>query len=409
LYEEIIMVTRRTLIAALSSILPLNLLAGTQATSVLATGAIGRDYFKELGIKPFINAAGSYSAYGGARMRPEVIEAMHFAIENKVKMKDLHDAIGARIAELTGAEAAMVTSGATAAMVVGTAACMTGLDKEKIVQIPDVEGLPHEVIIQKKHRYTYDRALWVPGAKLVEVETEADIRAAISDKTAMMFYLQPTRHEDDIPMQKYLALAREYNIPSFCDCATTTPPASNVVRAARFGFDLICFSGGKGLRGPYSAGLLLGKKDLIAAAREHSSPNDYAIGRGMKVAAEEYLGMLVALETGLTIDMDAESAEKRARFSRLTDYIKDVPSIKTKVVKAESEVEELYLDIDWDQEIVKLSPEGLIDELRSGTPTIEIRSFRFSHNRIMLSSTVMAEGEEIITGQRINEILRNYL
>ena len=119
--------------------------------------------------------------------------------------------------------------------------------------------------------------------------------------------------------------------------------------------------------------------------------------------------MLVALATGLNIDMEVESAEKRTRFSRLTGYIKDVPGIKTKVVKAEGEVDELYLDIDWDQNTVKLSREGLIDELRSGTPTIEIRSFRFSRNRIMLSSTVMAEGEEILVGQRINEILRKYL
>ena len=389
--------------------LPLGVLGKPQITTGPEKALGGRDYFKELGVTPFINAAGSYSAFGGARMRPEVIEAMHYAIENKVKMRELHDAVGMRIAELAGTEAAMVTSGATAAIVVGTAACMTGNDKEKIVQLPDVGGMPHEVIIQKKHRYTYDRALWVPGAKLVEVETEADVRRAINDKTAMMFFLKPTHQGDDIPMQDYLASAREYNIPSFCDCATTTPPASNVIRAAEFGFDLVCFSGGKGLRGPYSAGLLLGKKELIAAAREHSSPNDYAIGRGMKVAPEEYLGMLVALETGLKIDVEADFAEKRARFSRLIDYIKDVPGIKPKIFVSEGEVDELYLDIDWDQDIVKLSRRELVEALRMGTPSIEIRSFKFSGDRIHLCATVMDEGDEIITGKRINEIMTSHL
>lgn len=403
------MITRRTLITTLSSILPLSLLTRMPAANALATTTTGRDYFKELGIKPFINAAGSYSAYGGARLRPEVIEATHYAIANKVKMKELHDAVGARIAELAGTEAAMVTSGATAAIVVGTAACMTGNDEEKIRQLPDVEGMPYEVIIQKRHRYTYDRALWVPGAKLVEVETEADIRNAISDKTAMMFYLEPTNHDNDISKEKFLALAREYNIPSFCDCATTTPPASNVIRAAKFGFDLICFSGGKGLRGPYSAGLLLGKKELIAAAREHSSPNDHGLGRGMKVAAEEYLGMLTALETGLNVDVEAEFAEKRKRFNGIVEQIKNVPSIKTNIFISEGHVDELYLDIDWDQAVVKLSREGLIDALRSGTPSIEIRSLKFSGNRVHLCATVMADGEEVIVGQRISEIMLGHI
>lgn len=299
----------------------------------LATGAEppARDYFAELGVTPLINAAGAYSALGGARMRPEVVAAMRYAAVNKVKMRELHDAVGARIAELAGSEAAMVTSGATAAMVLATAACMTMGDEEKMLRLPDTEGMKNEIIIQKRHRYTYDRALWVAGATLVEVESEDEVRAAANERTAMMFFLKPTHQGDDIPADRYVELARELSVPSFCDAATTTPPATNVVDGVKEGFDLICYSGGKGLRGPYSAGLLLGRRDLIAYARLNAAPNDKSIGRGMKVSAEEYLGMLVALEAGLAVSEEDEFAYKRRRFGNVIKEIADVPGIKAEV------------------------------------------------------------------------------
>jgi L-seryl-tRNA(Ser) seleniumtransferase len=289
------MTDRRTVVKGIAGSVPLAALGAAVANDGQ------RDYFGELGLMPFINAAGAYSAFGGARMRSEVIDAMRFAATNKVKVQELHDAVGHRIASLTGAEAAMVTSGATAAIVLGTAACMTLGDENLMRQLPDTAGMRYEVIIQKRHRYTYDRALTVPGAKLVEVETEDDVRDAVSNKTAMMFFLLPTQQGDDIPADRFRALAKELRIPTFCDAATTTPPAMNVVDGVRQGFDLICYSGGKGLRGPYSAGLLLGREDLIGFAKRHGAPNDLSIGRGMKVSAEEYLGMLVALESGLVI------------------------------------------------------------------------------------------------------------
>ena len=323
-------------------------------TGVAAGG--GRDYFAEIGVKPIINAAGAYSALGGARMRPETIAAMRYAAANKVKVRELHDAVGRRISELTGADAAMVTSGATAAIVLATAACMTLGDEEKMRRLPDTSGMRDEIIIQKRHRYTYDRALWVAGAKLVEVESEADVRAAVGPQTAMMFFLKPTQKGHDIDAARYVALARELQVPSFCDAATTTPPASNVVDGVDEGFDLICYSGGKGLRGPYSAGLLLGRRDLIAYARQNAAPNDTSIGRGMKVSAEEYLGMLVALEAGLDADREAEFAYKRERFANVTRALADVPGVQTNVFVSPSETEELYLDVDWDPDVIPAHP-----------------------------------------------------
>jgi D-glucosaminate-6-phosphate ammonia-lyase len=387
----------------MASVFPLSMLGAASSEEISKQPA--RDYYRELGLIPFINAAGAYSAYGGARMRPEVVDAMRYAATHKVKMSELHDAVGARIAMLVGSDAAMVTSGATASIVLGTAACMTLDDEEKMRQLPDTTGMKDEVIIQKKHRYTYDRSLTVAGAKLVEVESEDDVRRLVSGRTAMMFFLKPTQKGDDVSAERYIRLARELGVPSFCDAATTTPPALNVVDGVNDGFDLICYSGGKGLRGPYSAGLLLGRSDLIRIARRHAAPNDISIGRGMKVSAEEYLGMLVALETGLRISEAEDFAYKHDRFSTIIAAVSDVPGVTTDVFVSEGHANELYLDIDWDTDVVNMSPQDLVQALRDHDPSVEVRAFMFSGGRIQLSATVMDEGEDEVVGRIIRKIL----
>ncbi len=384
-------------------------LRGLSSLAVTAATSGGRDYYAELGVPRMINAAGAYSALGGARMRPEVVAAMRYAAVNKVKMRELHDAVGRRIAELTGAEAAMVTSGATASMVLATAACMTLGDEEKMLRLPDTTGMRNEIVIQKRHRYTYDRALWVAGAKLVEVETEDEVRNAVSDRTAMLFFLKPTQQGDNIAADRYVALARELRIPSFCDAATTTPPAANVVDGVKEGFDLICYSGGKGLRGPYSAGLLLGREDLVGYARRQAAPNDRSIGRGMKVSAEEYLGMLVALEVGLAISEEDDHAYKRRRFSNIIREIADVPGVRTEVIRSASETNELYLDVDWDPQMIVLTRDEFIDALRQHSPSVEVRLPLFSGGRIHLSATVLADGEDVEVGRIIRKVLLEHV
>ena len=402
---------RRTILQGLGSILPLSLLGGAAARTeeTLAPGeTAGRDYYQELGVKPFINAAGAYSALGGARMRPQVADAMRYATTRKVKMRELHDAVGRRIAELVGSESAMVTSGATAAMVLGTAACMTLGDEDKMRQLPDTAGIRNEIIIQKRHRYTYDRALTVAGGHFVEVESSEDVRRVVNDRTAMMFFLKATHNGDNIPAEQYVALAKELGVPSFCDAATTTPPGANVVAGVGEGFDLICYSGGKGLRGPYSAGLLLGREDLVRYARDNGAPNDISIGRGMKVSSEEYLGMLVALETSLGISEEADFAYKRERFSNIIEQIEDIPGVTTRVFVSESETNELYLDVDWDTDITSLDRQQFIDALRAETPAVEVRLLLFSGGRIHLSATVMDDGQDVIAGQVIRKVLLEY-
>lgn len=412
------MTTRRKFIKTATALYPLSLMAcaaekteETSSESPVATykapTTFSRDYFAEIGVTPLINAAGGYSAFGGARMRPEVAEAIRYGTYNKAKVDDLHDAVGARIAEMAECEAAMVTSGATAAMVLSVAGCMTMGDPEKIEQLPSTEGLKSEVIIQKNHRYTYERALIVPGATLVEVADEEELIAAISDKTAMMFWLLANHNPDgdSIAMDRYLAIAKEHNIPTFLDGATMTPPASNVIDACNLGFDLVGFSGGKGLRGPYSTGLLLGRKDLVHYARINGSPYSRALGRGMKVAPEEYLGMMIAFEAALSINEEEDFERKREVFARMSDQMNDVPTLKQNVILDEGMVNELYLDLEWDQATVKITNEELIEVLKAGNPSVRFRALRFAGGRIHISTAALAEGQEITVGQRVREVL----
>jgi L-seryl-tRNA(Ser) seleniumtransferase len=181
-----------------------------------------------------------------------------------------------------------------------------------------------------------------------------------------------------------------------------------VIAGVALGFDLICYSGGKGLRGPYSAGLLLGRQDLVRFARQNGAPNDISIGRGMKVSSEEYLGMLVALETSLGISEEADFAWKQARFDNIIDRISDLPGVTTRVFVSESETNELYLDIDWDTSITKLDRQQFIDALRAETPAVEVRLLLFSGGRIHLSATVMDDGEDVIAGQVIRKVLQEH-
>ncbi|MBJ88546.1 MAG: selenocysteine synthase [Woeseia sp.] len=340
-------------------------------------------------------------------MWPEVIEAMDYAIKHKIRVSELHDAVGKRLAKLLGAESAMVSAGATSAIMLGTAACMTMGDKVNMERLPNTDGVPNEVIILKNHRYLYDRSIKAPGARLVEVETEEDIRAAINNKTAMMFYLLNRPQEQKIELGEYIALAQEFNIPSFCDAATTVPPISNIFNTLNTGFDLVCYSGGKGLRGPYSAGLLLGRADLISFARLHGSPNHRAYGRSMKVAPEEYLGMLVAVETSLRFDEDAEYERQRNAVDTMAHRLKQVPGliVETKIPAAEAR--EPYVEVRWDSDLYKITPAEMKKELREGFPSIEVRALFLSDGELHLTAVMLKPGEPEVVTNRVIEILEN--
>lgn len=366
------------------------------------------DYFSDLGVKPFINAIGPYSSLGGNEMWPEVIEAMDYAIRNKARMTELHDAVGKRIAELTGAEAAMVSSGATGAMILATAACMTKGDQEKMERLPDSAGMPNEVIILKSQRYMYDRSIRAPGATLLEVETADDIRAVVSDQTAMMFYLLNRPENLKIDVDDYIALAKDYGIPIFCDAATTVPPVKGIAATVAKGFDLVCYSGGKGLRGPYSAGLLLGRADLVRFARMNGSPNHRAYGRSMKVAPEEYLGMMVAVETSLQFDEDAEYGRQLTMINAMGRQLVRLPGVTAETAVPTAEAREPYIEVRWDEDIYGISVSDMKQELKAGEPSIEVRALFLSDNQLHLTAVALKEGEAEIVSRRVAEILQSH-
>ncbi|MCK5703216.1 MAG: selenocysteine synthase, partial [Cyclobacteriaceae bacterium] len=284
------MIKRRHL---LKSILALPFVGGL-VNSRLAAGQpnerliFARDYFKELGLRSYINAAGTYTSLTGCLMRPEVMDAIQYASQQYVRLEDIQDRAGARLAELLHCEDAMVTAGAFSAITLGTAGVLTGMDRKKAAQIPnDLSGMKSEVILQKSHNIGYTHAVRNTGVKLIEVETRKDLEKAINSKTAMLWYLNSHSEKSQISHEDFIGIAKKHGIPTMNDCAADVPPIENLWKYTKMGYDLVCFSGGKGIRGPQSAGLLLGKKDLIQAARISAPPNGDTVGRGMKVNKEE--------------------------------------------------------------------------------------------------------------------------
>ena len=323
-------------------------LVGSTVPAVAAAARSGRDYFRELGVRPFINAAGTYTAMTASLMPPEVMEAINYASKHYVMLDELHDRVGERIATLVRAEAAMVTSGAASALTLGTAAVLTGTDRQKIADLPNLAAMKSEVIIQKAHRFGYERAVRNCGVRLVEVETRDDLERAVSDKTAMMLFYNNNNKEGRIQDEEFVQLGKKHGVPTMNDAAADVPPVDNLWKYTAMGFDLVAFSGGKGIRGPQSAGLLLGTKPLIAAARQNASPNGNAIGRGMKVNKEEMVGMLAALELFVGKDHAREGREFERRAEEIRKSAAAVPGVKAEIFVPEVANHVPHVRVTWD-------------------------------------------------------------
>jgi L-seryl-tRNA(Ser) seleniumtransferase len=365
-----------------------------------------RDYFAELGVRTFINAAGTYTALTASLMPPEAVAAWEYASKYYVALGELQDKVGERIASMLGCEAAIVTSGAAGAMTIGTAACITGTDSKAIRQIPDLTGLKNEVIIQKEHRFAYDHAVRSTGAKLIEVETAADLEAAVNPQTAMLMFYNAGEPDGQIKGPDFVALAKKHNVPSFNDASADTPPLENLTKYIKMGFDLVAFSGGKGIRGPQSAGLLLGRKDLIQAARLNTSPYSDSLARGMKVNKEEMLTMLVALEVYMNKDHDAEWKDWERRIKTITDAVRDVPSIRTETFVPEIANHVPHLKIQWDPEQVKIKPSEVMKQLRDGRPSIEANPLT-NAKELVIGVWMMQPGDAEIVARRVRAILKS--
>src|SRR5580658_4284495 len=288
------------------------------------------DYYEKLGVAPFINAAGTYTVLTASTMPDEVQAAITLAAKRPVHLKELLDASGVYLAKQLSCEAALVTAGAAAALVVGTAACVTMGNDQAILGIPtDMAGLKNEVLIQKSHRYDYEHAMRNSGIHFVEVETLEQYEHAFNERTVMAHFFNAA--EGKISREDWVRVARQHGVPSFNDAAADVPPISNLWKYTQMGFDLVTFSGGKGLRGPQCTGLLLGRKDLIEAAKKNNAPNSDTVGRGMKVAKEEIVGLVAAVEWFLKQDDAAMEAEYRRRADVIAQQLTLIPTVQTQV------------------------------------------------------------------------------
>lgn len=327
--------------------------------------------YARLGIKPVINGQGTYTTLGGSLMPAEVLQAMAEAAGAFVSITELQEKVGARIASLIGVPGAMVTAGAASAITVATAACMVRDDLAALDRLPDSEGLRNEVIIQKAHHCGYEPQIKIAGARLVWVETRADLERAIGPRTAMMFFLNRYEPQGQIKREEWIKAGKEHAVPLLNDAAADVPPAGRLSEYFRQGFDLVAFSGGKALRGPQSAGVLVGRADLIAAARRAISPH-MGLGRGMKVGKEEIAGMLVAIERFLALDHAAQWRVWETRVAEMIEILCKVPGMTARADVPEIANHAPHLVVEWSQWHSALKAEDVVRRLRDGDPPIAV-------------------------------------
>ncbi|MFN0172092.1 MAG: aminotransferase class V-fold PLP-dependent enzyme [Bryobacteraceae bacterium] len=371
---------------------------------VAPAAAAKRDYFRELGLREFINAAEPFTALTGSLTPPELVDAYSYASERYVRLDELHDAVGKRIAEMIGCEAAMVTSGCAAALTLGTAACLTGLDRDRIRRLPDTTGMKNEVLIQKSHRYGYDHAVRNTGIRYVEIESAEELERAISDRTAMLHFFNTNEPVGRIRIAEFAAIARKHRIPALNDIAADVPPIENLSRSIKLGYDLVTVSGGKGLCGPQSCGLLYGRKDLIAAARLNAPPNSDSIGRGMKVNKEELVAMMVTLERYFHRDHQADWKEWERRVAEIADTVSSLSGVRPEPFMPEIHYRVPHLRILWDPAVRKISVADMVRQLREGDPSIEVRPAR---EALELGVWMLRPGEAKTVARRIRDLLKS--
>lgn len=372
------------------------------------TGAAAVDIYQRLGVRPFINAVGTITVFSGSLMSAETHAAMEAASKSFVKIADLQEKVGARLAELTGAEDAFVTCGASAALCVASCAATVGDDVEKMKRLPDLTGSKDEFIIQKRHRNPYDHAFRMVGAKLVEVETADQMRSAINAKTAACCFVR-SHHTlgSAVELEEYLEIAHAAGLPVILDAAAEVPPAENLGKFVKMGVDMVAFSGGKNLHGPQCSGMLLGKREWVRKAYANAAPANY-FARIAKVGKEEIVGLLSAVEQYLAKDHEAERAEFHAKLDRIAKRLEGLDTVVTELIPNNDFSHSPRLSVQWDEAKLGLSLEQMIDALRSGEPSIEasdMRRFNPPWKGLGIFPYLLQDGEEMQIAERVRAIL----
>ena len=376
-------------------------------SEVKGFGSSGNPY-EELGVTTVINCQGTMTVLGGSVLRPELEAVMAQAGQHFVRVLELEVAAGKRIAEmlkLPAGHTALVTSGAAAAIQSGLAGILTGSNEQFINQLPDLTGMKSEVIIQKSHRNPFDHQLRSTGVKLIEVETREDLRNAVNEKTAMMHFTNFANAAGQIKVDEWPKLAKEYKLPCMNDAAADTPPVSHLWDYTNMGYDLVTFSGGKAIRGPQCAGLLIGKTELVANALLNNSPHEDTLGRSQKVGKEEIVGMVKALELYLNDDHEALWKNWQSQLDYISEQITKVPGVTTKFFVPDIANHVPHMDIAWDAAKVSLTPQEVSKLLRESKPSIVLTSGE-ERPGLSMNSFMLKAGEYKIVADQLVKILR---
>jgi L-seryl-tRNA(Ser) seleniumtransferase len=362
------------------------------------------EIYRQLGVRPLINAAGTYTTLTGSLLLPQAREAMAEASKYFVPLIDLQRAVGTRIAKLLNVPAAMITSGGAGSILLATAACVTGKDPDRVRRIPDTSGMKNEVIMVREHRMGFDHACRAVGVRIVDVQTTEELRRAINQNTAMLFWVNIYEPRGRITARQFLEAGKQAAVPVFNDAAAELPPADNLSVLVQQGYDLVGFSGGKGLRGPQASGLLLGRADLIEAAHMNNNPHADTIARTCKVGKEEIMGLLAAVEVYAKRDHSADMKLWHGFVQSIARDLKRVRGVNAEVyVPAYPGAHPVpYLRVKWSQSAVPLTYEECARRLRDGEPRIEVNA---SAEELNLAAYLLNPGEERIVGWRLSEIL----
>lgn len=358
--------------------------------------------YTHVGVKPFINLTATLTINGGTLTLPEVKEAMDQASRWSVNMDELMAGVGARLAELMGAEAAIVTTGCAAAAACATAACIAGADPEKMQQLPHLAGLKDEVIMPKQSRNVYDHAIRSVGVRIVEVNSRQDLQTALTHRTAMIAVLGTGEAEGKVRLEEFVEAGRKAGVPVLVDAAAELPAKPHPYLAR--GADLVAHSGGKILRGPQCAGMLVGRKDLVRAAWINSAPH-HAFGRMMKVGKEEIMGMLAAMEYYFAKrDIQAEYRLWESWYAHIASEITRVPGVKTKLIPPKGASPFPVLNVLWDPKRTGITAGELGRLLLNGEPRIMSHAAGEGHSFTIRPASMQAEDYKLVA-RRLHAIL----
>ena len=370
------------------------------------------EVYRAMRVRPAITASGHTTAYGGSKLRPEVKEAMEQAAGVMVNMDELNRAAGKFIAEVTGAEAGFVSSGAAGGLVLQAAAVIAGADPIKMAQLPNTEGMKNEIIIQRCHRFAYDQCYRVAGAKMVDIGDGRrcqpwQLEAAFTDQTAAVAYLfSSSLSRRALPFETVIEMAHARDIPVIVDAASFVPPRANLRRFNEAGADMVIFSGGKAVKGPQGAGILCGRADLIEAAFANAAPHQF-MGRGMKVAKEEIIGLVRALQIFVNEDEEAETERLREMSQQVVDALIEVPGLHATVEHDEHNYTTPLALVKLARDWAGPGRDDIVAALTAGDPPIFLHTLGAPEELGVDPANLDDEELEIVIRRMREELLRN--